>query len=202
MVSDMHVRILLMCAFGFDFSQEELDFEHEGKVEKKSVSYVLRTTFHECIKRMSDPHVVIFPFLADCYITPGERAIKRNCRRMREFIFKIVESRRKVIKANPNLKDCGDFLGILLKDDNFHGDNEMIVDECLTFFFAGSQTSSVAAQNLILMLIKHPEIKNRILEELDRVIIQPHLNDLKKQGKLQPGETVNLNVLDFINFDN
>jgi cytochrome P450 len=151
---------------------------------------------------MSDPHVVIFPFLADCYITPKERAIQRNCHRLRRFIFKIVESRRKEIKENPNSKDCGDFLGILLKDDNFQGDNEMIVDECLTFFFAGSQTSSVAAQNLILMLIKHPEIKDKILKELDTVIIQPHLIDLVKQGKLQPGETIKLNVLDLINFEN
>ena len=69
----------------------------------------------------------------------------------------------------------GDFLEILLKDENFAGNDDMIVDECLTFFFAGSQTSSVAAQNLILMLIKHPEIKEKILKELDRVIIQPHL---------------------------
>jgi cytochrome P450 len=83
MVSDMHVRILLMCAFGCDFSEQELDFEHDGKVEKKPVSYVLRTTFHECVSRLCDPHVVIFPFLADCYITPGERAIQRNCRRLR-----------------------------------------------------------------------------------------------------------------------
>ena len=64
---------------------------------------------------------------------------------------------------------------ILLKDENFAGNDDMIVDECLTFFFAGSQTSSGAAQNLILMLIKHPEIKEKILKELDRVIIQPHL---------------------------
>jgi cytochrome P450 len=54
----------------------------------------------------------------------------------------------------------------------------MIVDECLNFFFAGSQTSSIAIQNLMLMLIKHPEIKDKILKELDRSIIQPHLDEL------------------------
>jgi cytochrome P450 len=47
----------------------------------------------------------------------------------------------------------------------------MIVDECLTFFFAGSQTSSAAAQNLILMLIKHTEIRDNILAELDTMLI-------------------------------
>ena len=79
----------------------------------------------------------------------------------------------------------------------------MIIDECLTFFFAGSQTSSVAAQNLILMLIKHPEIKENILKELDRVIIQPHLINLVEKGKASAGETFNdLNILNFITFDN
>ena len=79
----------------------------------------------------------------------------------------------------------------------------MIIDECLTFFFAGSQTGSVTAQNLTLMLIKHPEIKEKILKELDKVIMQPHLNELVKQGKAQPGQTfTDLNIQDFINFEN
>jgi hypothetical protein len=37
------------------------------------------------------------------------------------------------------------------------------------------------------MLIKHPEIKLNILKELERVIIQPRLKDLIKNGKAQPG---------------
>ena len=61
----------------------------------------------------------------------------------------------------------------------------MIVDECLTFFFAGSQTSSSAAQNLMLMLIKHPEIRDKILAELDFFVIQPHLKSLIDQGKAE-----------------
>ena len=120
---------------------------------------------------MSDPHTIIFPFLANCYITPSERAVFRNCRRLRDFICQIVETRRKLIKKNSSQSSSGDLLGILLEDSIFNGDDEMIIDECLTFFFAGSQTSSVAIQNLLLMLIKHPEIKTKILEELDRVII-------------------------------
>jgi len=50
-----------------------------------------------------------------------------------------------------------------------------IVDEVLTFFFAGSQTSSVATQNLIFALCKHPEYQQKILAELDSAIVQPHL---------------------------
>jgi hypothetical protein len=116
-VSRMHVSILLKCAFGTDLSEELIDFEHEGKVEKKTLSYVLRTTFHECINRMADPHIVVFPFLADIYITIKERAILRNCQRLRNFILKIVHQRREMNLTQT--ESSADLLGILLEDDNF-----------------------------------------------------------------------------------
>lgn len=50
-----------------------------------------------------------------------------------------------------------DFLSILLSNSHFEGRDERIVDECLTFFFAGSQTSAIATQNLIFGLLKHPD---------------------------------------------
>lgn len=50
-----------------------------------------------------------------------------------------------------------------------------IIDECLTFFFAGSQTSSNATQNLIYALCKHPEYQDKILAELEKEIVQPDL---------------------------
>lgn len=86
----MHVRVMLMCAFGVDISDMPVDYEHNGRIEKKIVSYALRMTFHDCIARLSDPHILIFPFLADCYFTPSERATQRNCMRLRDFIQNIV----------------------------------------------------------------------------------------------------------------
>ena len=41
------------------------------------------------------------------------------------------------------IKDRCDLLSILLTD-NLFSDDTMIIDECLTFFFAATQTSSVA----------------------------------------------------------
>ena len=92
--------------------------------------------------RMGSPQVILFPFLSDWYITPFERMIVRNCKRLRNFLLKIVQERRAAIRAG---QDSGsDLLGILLTDENFHDDDEMILDECLTFFFAGAGTSSMA----------------------------------------------------------
>jgi hypothetical protein len=43
------------------------------------------------------------------------------------------------MKTNPEeANKKADLLHILLTDQNFSGDKEMIADECFTFFFAGS----------------------------------------------------------------
>jgi cytochrome P450 len=41
-----------------------------------------------------------------------------------------------------------------------------MIDELLTVFFAGSQTSASVTQNLILRLCKNPKYKAAILEEI------------------------------------
>jgi cytochrome P450 len=52
------------------------------------------------------------------------------------------------MKSN-DFKDKGDLLSILLSDDLFANDDKMIIDECLTFFFAATQTSSMSMANMI-----------------------------------------------------
>ena len=75
------------------------------------------------------------------------------------------------MKRQPELASEGDFLTILLIDEHFKDRTLRIIDECLTFFFAGSQTSSIATQNLIFALCKHPELQDKILQEFDEGII-------------------------------
>ena len=80
-----------------------------------------------------------------------------------------------MIESTPEEAKAGDFLTILLVEPHFKDRNDRIIDEVLTFFFAGSQTSAVATQNLIFALCKHPEYQQMILNELDFKVIQPHL---------------------------
>jgi cytochrome P450 len=60
-------------------------------------------------------------------------------------------------------------------DELTKDDDELILDECLTFFFAGTQTSSIANSNLIFMLVKHPEVGQKILDEVQSEVIEPYL---------------------------
>ena len=153
----MFVRILLVCALGEDVSQEQINYWENGKLTKVNVAYSLRETFHQLIERMSHPHVFFFPFMANVFLTPGERAVKANAGYLRELIGQIVDRRRAAIEKDPTLKEAGDFLTLQLTEPFFMHNNERIIDECLTFFFAGSQTSAITSQNLMIALIKNPE---------------------------------------------
>jgi hypothetical protein len=62
-------------------------------------------------------------------------------------------------------------LQILLQDPICSQNDEIIIDELLTIFFAGSQTSANVTQNLILHLCKKPNYTTKILEEIKREII-------------------------------
>ena len=98
----------------------------------------MRETFGALVERMSNPLIFFFPFFANIYITPYERDIRANAIVLRELIGSIVTRRREAIQKDPSLKEAGDFLTILLTEEFFMNDNERIIDECLTFFFAGS----------------------------------------------------------------
>lgn len=167
----MTSRILLMCALGVDCAEDPVDYWVNGKLTRVSLAYSLRNTFSSCIDRLISPHIVLFPFLARYHITPHERDTARNARALRAFCEQIIVKRRADIAKNPELAKAGDFLTILLIDEHFKDRDIRIVDEVLTFFFAGSQTSSVATQNLIFSLCKHPEYQDKILVELDSAII-------------------------------
>ena len=110
-----------------------------------SLAYSLRETFQQLLSRMSDPHIFFFPFFANTFITPWERQTRQKAVWLREVIGQIVDRRREAIKKDPSLKEVGDFLTILLTEPFFMNDNKRIIDECLTFFFAGTESSAITS---------------------------------------------------------
>lgn len=59
----------------------------------------------------------------------------------------------------------GGLLSILLKDPIFENET-MIVDECLTFFLAGSMTSASATANTLCYLILNNSIEKKVRDSL------------------------------------
>jgi cytochrome P450 len=87
---------------------------------------------------MASPHTNLFPILRDVYLFPYEWDILANCREIRRVIEEVVDKRRSDCMHDPSIRHKGDFLAILLEDETTRNNNELIIDECLTFFFAGT----------------------------------------------------------------
>jgi len=90
----------------------------------------------------------LFPTSARVYLTQKDREARDNVYEIRKIMNGFLEKRR-IAMEKPDYTDKGDLLSILLSDDQFKNDNQMIIDECLTFFFAGSQTSAITITNMI-----------------------------------------------------
>lgn len=87
---------------------------------------------------MGFAHVQLLPFLAKYYVMPFEWDMYRNARALRNFCSRVIERRREEIRKDPSLAKKGDFLTMLVTEEHFKDRNERVIDECLTFFFAGS----------------------------------------------------------------
>jgi cytochrome P450 len=78
--------------------------------------------------------------------------------------------------ANPNFKDKGDLLSTLLKEESIKNNTKDIIDSCLTFFFAGTQTLTFSNSNLIMYAMQNKSLMTKIRSEIDPVF--------EKHGKL------------------
>lgn len=159
----MMTGVLLRCVVGDDISNLQVDYWQGGRLTKQDLSFALRNSFQQCVNRMSTLHVCLLPFLANVYLTPHERDLRANCLSIRNLVASIIEERKHEVEKG-STKD--DLLSIMLQDSLFMDDEQITVDELLTVFFAGSQTSSNVTQNLILHLCKHPQYKQQILTEI------------------------------------
>ena len=62
-------------------------------------------------------------------------------------------------------------------------DNEtMIMDECLTFIGAATQTTTFLLTNIVYYLTKNPDVKAKLMEELNTKLVSkiPSKSDLSK----------------------
>jgi cytochrome P450 len=88
---------------------------------------------------MTHAHNILFPSLINHHFLPYDRDTYLSAKALRALFQKMVDKRRALQKSDPQkVKEQGDLLSILITDELFANDNEMIVDECMTFFFAGS----------------------------------------------------------------
>jgi len=83
----------------------------------------------------------------------------------------IIEERR----ANPRKDGGADLLSILLEDEAYTGQNEIIIDECITFFLAGSQTVKVTDANMLMHIAMREDVRKQVRQELREKVFKEQI---------------------------
>ena len=73
----------------------------------------------------------------------------------------------------------------MLQDDSFKNHNNVIIDECITFFLAGSQTVKASNANIIQYLTMHKPYHQKLMKELKETFFEDYL-------KSNPGKPVDI----------
>jgi cytochrome P450 len=62
----------------------------------------------------------------------------------------------------------------MINDEVFKNKDESIIDECITFFLAGSATTKIANSNLLMYLTLYPETLTKLKSELISKLFRPY----------------------------
>jgi cytochrome P450 len=101
--------------------------------------------------------------------TPGNRRVARSIDRLNRTIYRLIEERR------ASREDKGDLLSMLLmsSEEDEQGlrtlTDQQVRDEAMTLFLAGHETTANAVTWSLYLLARHPEIQQRLQEEVDQL---------------------------------
>ena len=111
---------------------------------------------------------VFLRMLPESIPTPAGRRFDRAIEQLDEFIYGIIDQRRK------SGQDTGDLLSMFLHardEDTGKGmDDKQLRDEVMTIVLAGHETTAIALSWTWYLLSLHPEIEEKLHEELDAVL--------------------------------
>ena len=100
---------------------------------------------------------------------------------LRKFAFECITDRIKDIEANKPVPD--DLLNILVNDKTLSMDD--IIDEFLTIFIAGHETTANSLAFTLYEIIRHPDIERKICDEIDEVLGNKEYVDFEDLGNLK-----------------
>ncbi|TNV79831.1 hypothetical protein FGO68_gene11525 [Halteria grandinella] len=161
--ANLNMKIVLSCFFGQDFDQIPLvDQVFDGIKTKLPLGEAVHKAFEMANEREFQAHLILFTELQQYYLTQYDRELRENCGAMRNYIQGMIAERRKTAMVDNN-----DLLSILLKDAAFESDLA-IVDECMTFFLAGTVTTATSVSNTLCYLVQQKRLEDKLRDSLGK----------------------------------
>lgn len=161
---DVTLRIVCLSLFGADVSEDAL---HIGHLMDRAVSDKVQSR-----RRLWRPPLWV--------PTPANLRFKRFRSHLRGVVQKLIDARR------GDAEDRGDLLSLLMNardaDTGERMPDQQVLDETLTFFLGGHETTSIALTWTLYLLAKNPDIQDRLRAEVRQVLAgrAPVADDLPK----------------------
>ena len=108
--------------------------------------------------------------LPDWVPSPGNIKLAKARKNLHQTIEHIIEAR---MTSNGKIEDNGDMMSMLLLaeyEDGTKMSHKQVMDELITLFVAGHETTSNALTWAFYLLATHPEIQTKLQHELDTVL--------------------------------
>lgn len=129
-----------------------------------------RDTVLKFMERMFDYVRNLFPMLDHWTFRQVDREAVANATYLRDFIKSMIDQRREAMANSKEVFDKGDFISILLEDELFKNDDNIMVDECFTFMGGTTQPTAINLGNILFRLTQYPEIKAKVREEMQMLL--------------------------------
>ena len=131
---------------------------------------IVGRTFTTILPQLTKYFLVPFPPL--WVPTPSNRRLQAGLETLNQVVYGIISQRRKHI--TDSRMETGDLLSMLLAardEETGEGMNDQQVrDEVMTLLIAGHETTSAALTWIWYLLSQHPEVEQRLHDEVDRVL--------------------------------
>lgn len=101
----------------------------------------------------------------------NEKRLRQSLKRVDEFAYEVIRTRTEELELES--KKRVDLLTVFLKhkdEDGKEYSEKFLRDICVNFILAGRDTSSVALAWFFWLLQKNPEVEEKIVEELGRIL--------------------------------
>ncbi|CDW84567.1 cytochrome p450 [Stylonychia lemnae] len=164
MINDHIMDCILASVFGETDIKQTVQFQVGDKTSEISIGVCVGKLFLQLARKMQKPHRIFTKIFDTVYIGKEEKILQKNLQTYRNFLQSLIDKRRQQIKDS-NYSST-DFLSLLLSDDLFCNDNNLIKDEISTFMLASTQTTATLITNLLYYYEYVPGIKQKLRDEI------------------------------------
>ncbi|CDW76725.1 cytochrome p450 [Stylonychia lemnae] len=187
--ANLMMKNTLACVFGRQNENPIIKYKENGQIRDIRLGESIQQNLSNASLREFQLHLMIFPELLPIYITKHDKELEFNLNQVIDYIKNLIRDKKEKF-AQTGQYEGEDLLTIMLQDELFKQDDRMIIDECLTFFNAGAQTTAVTLANFLSYIAQNSDQEQKMRNEL-----QSHLKNFGGDSKALSTE-INMEKVD------